>query len=71
MTKIILNNGDVEFLSAGAAREKVAAGKAKFPKATPYYSTRQIVAEVPEKQPRKRRTKAEMEADRAGSNETE
>ena len=71
MAKIILTNGDEEFLSPGAARAKVAAGEATFPE-DPHngmgsgatYKTRQMVAE-PIKAKRKRRTKAEIEADEA------
>ena len=67
MAKIICNDGTEEYLSPGAARAKVAAGEASFPP-DPHagygntYSTRQMVAE-PVKAKRKRRTKAEMEAD--------
>ena len=64
MAKIICNDGTEEFLSPGAARAKVAAGEAVFAQAVPTYSTRHMVAAAPEtKAKRKRRTKAEMEAD--------
>jgi hypothetical protein len=69
MAKIICNDGTEEYLKPGDASAKVAAGEAKFP-VDPYagygntYSTRQMVAASPEKKvKRKRRTKAEMEAD--------
>ena len=67
MAKIILNDGTEEFLSPGAARAKVTAGEAKFAQPVPTYSTRQMVAESPkvEKVKRKRRTKAEIEAEEA------
>lgn len=70
MAKIILNDGTEEFLSAGAARAKVAAGEGKFAQAVPTYSTRQMVADQPKeevKPKRKRRTKAQIEADEAAS----
>ena len=64
MAKIICNDGTEEYLSPGAARAKVAAGEAKFAQYVPTYSTRQMVAATPEKKvKRKRRTKAEIEAD--------
>ena len=64
MAKIICNDGTEEYLSPGAARAKVSAGEAKFAQAVPTYSTRQMVAATPEKKvKRKRRTKAEIEAD--------
>lgn len=69
MAKIILNDGTEEYLSPGAARRKVAAGEATFPTPTPMYSTRQMVAEKPREvvaekpKKRKRRTKAEIEAE--------
>jgi len=73
MAKIILNDGTEEFLSPGAARAKVAAGEAVFAQAVPNYSTRQMVAAKPEvkKVKRKRRTKAEIEADKAAADEVE
>jgi hypothetical protein len=71
MAKIILKNGKEEFVSAGEARAKVQAGEASWPKPAPYYSTRQLTAETPEKPVRKRRTKAEIEADQAESDEAE
>ena len=70
MAKIILNDGTEEYLSPGAARAKVSAGEAKFAQPVPTYSTRQIVAEAPKaekKVKRKRRTKAEIEADKAAA----
>jgi hypothetical protein len=70
MAKIILNDGTEEYLSPGAARAKVSAGEAKFAQPVPTYSTRQIVAETPKaekKVKRKRRTKAEIEADKAAA----
>ena len=68
MAKIILTDGTEEFLSPGAARKKVATGEATFAQAVPMYSTRQMVAE-PTKAKRKRRTKAEIEADEAAAGE--
>lgn len=68
MAKIILNDGTEEFLSPGAARAKVAAGEATMAQEIPTYSTRQMVAE-PIKKKRKRRTKAEIEADEAAAAE--
>lgn len=70
MAKIILNDGTEEFLSPGAARAKVAAGDAVFAQAIPMYTTRQMVAEPVKKPKRKRRTKAEIEADKAASDES-
>jgi len=70
MAKIILNDGTEEFLSAGAAKAKVAAGEARFAQFVPTYSTRQMVAEAPKaekKVKRKRRTKAEIEAEEAAA----
>ncbi len=64
MAKIILNDGTEEYLSPGEARAKVAAGEATFAQLIPMYTTRQMVAE-PIKTKRKRRTKAEIEADKA------
>ena len=67
MAKIICNDGTEEFLSPGAARAKVAAGEARFAQHVPFYSTRQMVAEKPtpeKKVKRKRRTKAQIEADK-------
>lgn len=63
MAKIILNDGTEEYLSPGAARAKVIAGEAVFAQAIPMYTTRQMVAEAPVKKKRKRRTKAEIEAE--------
>jgi hypothetical protein len=69
MTKIVCNDGTEEYLSPGAARAKVAAGEATYPKGqSNMYSTRQLIAE-PVKTKRKRRTKAEMEADAADETE--
>jgi hypothetical protein len=68
MTKIILTNGKEEFCSAGRAREKVSAGEATWPH-TPLYTTRQMVADVPEKKVRKKKAKAEEE--QADSDEAE
>lgn len=66
MAKIILTDGTEEYLSPGAARAKVSAGEATFAQPIPMYTTRQMTAEVPEKKvKRKRRTKAEIEADEA------
>ena len=67
MAKIILNDGTEEFLAAGPARKKVAAGEAVFAQGVPEYSTRQLVAESPKevKPKRKRRTKAQIAADEA------
>ena len=70
MAKIILNDGTEEYLSPGAAKAKVAAGEAVFAQPVPMYTTRQMVAQ-PVKIKRKRRTKAEIEADKAGSDEAE
>ena len=70
MAKIILTDGTEEFLSPGAAREKVATGEATSAQPVPMYSTRQMTAE-PTKAKRKRRTKAEMEADQADCDEAE
>ena len=76
MTKIILNDGTEEFLTPGAARKKVVAGEGKFKSydSTEFstkYKTREIVAEQPSeeevKPKRKRRTKAEIEADEAAA----
>jgi hypothetical protein len=55
MAKIILNDGTIEYLTPGEARAKIAAGKASYPKQEPYYSTRQLVAGVPEKKTRKKK----------------
>lgn len=72
MTKIICKDGTEEFLSPGAARKKVAAGEAVFDQYIPTYSTRQIVADTPNKKvKRKRRTKAEMEAAERSDDEAE
>ena len=70
MAKIILTDGTEEYLSPGEARKKVAAGEATFAQYVPTYSTRQMIAE-PVKTKRKRRTKAEMEAAEACSDEAE
>jgi hypothetical protein len=70
MTKIVCNDGTEEYLSPGAARAKVTAGEASYPKdQNNMYSTRQMVADTPEvkKVKRKRRSKAEMEADAAAA----
>jgi len=68
MAKIILNDGTEEYLSPGAARKKVSAGEAVFAQAVPMYTTRQMVAETPQKKvKRKRRTKAEIEAEEAAA----
>ncbi len=68
MAKIILNDGTEEYLSPGAARKKVSAGEAVFAETVPMYTTRQMVAETPQKKvKRKRRTKAEIEADEAAA----
>jgi hypothetical protein len=69
MAKIICNDGTEEYLTPGAAREKVAAGEARYPAGILMYTTRHLVAETPEtkKVKRKRRSKAEMEADAAES----
>jgi hypothetical protein len=70
MTKIILEDGTEEFLCPGAARKKVSAGEAKFAQYVPTYTTRQMVADAPKaekKVKRKRRTKAEIEADKAAA----
>jgi len=69
MAKIICTDGTEEYLSPGDARAKVARGEAVFAQGVPTYSTRQIVAAPVEevKAKRKRRTKAEMEADEAAT----
>jgi hypothetical protein len=67
MTKIICTDGTEEYLSPGAARAKVSAGEATFAQHVPTYSTRQMVAAPVEVKKRKRRTKAEMEADEAAT----
>jgi hypothetical protein len=69
MTKIVCNDGTEEYLSPGAARAKVTAGEACYPKEqSNMYSTRQMVADKPkEVKKRKRRSKAEMEADAAAA----
>ena len=70
MTRIVLNDGTEEYCSPGEARKKVAAGEAKLDQFVPTYSTRQMVAETPKadkKVKRKRRTKAEIEADKAAA----
>lgn len=80
MAKIILNDGTEEFLSPVACRTKINAGEAKWPQE---YLTREMVAgnnrqmtaEPPKqeevKTKRKRRTKAEIEADKAAADEAE
>jgi hypothetical protein len=68
MAKIICTDGTEEYLSPGAATAKVARGEAVFAQGVPMYTTRQLVAE-PVKAKRKRRTKAEMEADAADETE--
>ena len=70
MTKIILASGDERYVSPGEARKIVAAGDAVFAQYVPTYSTRQMVAEAPVKEKRKRRTKAEIEADEAAADES-
>ena len=45
MAKIILKDGTEEYLSAGAAQAKVAAGEAVWAQGVPMYSTRQLQAE--------------------------
>ena len=67
MTKIILTSGDEKFVSPGEAQRIVAAGDAVFAQHVPMYSTRQMVADNPAKAKRKRRTKAEIEADEAAA----
>lgn len=70
MAKIILKDGTEEYLSPAAARAKVIAGEAVFAQAVPTYSTRQMVAETAAVKPkRKRRTKAQIEADKADADE--
>jgi hypothetical protein len=64
MTKIVCTDGTEEYLSPGEARAKVARGEAVFAQLVPMYTTRRMVAE-PVKAKRKRRTKAEIEADEA------
>lgn len=74
MTRIILNDGTEEYLSPAAAKAKVAAGEAKFDQFIPTYTTRQMVAETPKaekKVKRKRRTKAEIEADKAAAGDAD
>ena len=63
MTKIVLTDGTEEFLSPGAARKKVSAGEAVFAQATPMYSTRQMVADVPVKVKAKRKVKAKVKVE--------
>jgi hypothetical protein len=68
MAKIICTDGTEEYLSPGDARAKVARGEAVFAQGVPTYSTRQMVAAPVEvKAKRKRRTKAEIEADEAAA----
>lgn len=70
MAKIILNDGTEEYLSPGDAYKKVAAGEGVFAQQVPQYSTRQMVAETAAVKPkRKRRTKAQIEADKADADE--
>lgn len=82
MAKIILKDGTEEYVAPGVARAKVAAGEASYAPVGLQYPTRMMQAEVvePVKPKRKRRTKAEIEADRedepeqleqAGVDETE
>ena len=52
----------------------MAAGEAKFDQFIPTYTTRQMVAETPKaekKVKRKRRTKAEIEADKAAAGDAD
>jgi hypothetical protein len=67
MAKIICTDGTEEYLSPGEARAKVARGEAVFAQGVPTYSTRHMVAAKPEVKKRKRRTKAEIEADEAAA----
>jgi hypothetical protein len=67
MAKIICNDGTEEYLSPAAARAKVAAGDAVFAQAVPMYSTRQMVAAPAEVKRRKRRSRAEIDADEAAA----
>lgn len=77
MAKIILKDGTEEYVAPGVARAKVAAGEASYAPVGLQYPTRMMKAEVaePVKPKRKRRTKAEIEADeqpeQAGVDETE
>ena len=62
MAKVIYKDGTEEFMSPAAARQAVAEGKGQLVETYHTYSTRQMVAE-PVKTKRKRRTKAEIEAE--------
>jgi hypothetical protein len=68
MAKLILNDGTEEYVSTREARRRVQAGEGKMAQVWPHYMTREIVAE-PVKVKRKRRTKAEMEAEKADTDE--
>ena len=68
MAKIILNDGTEEYVSTREARRRVQAGEGKMAQVWPHYMTREIVAE-PVKVKRKRRTKREMEAEQANTDE--
>ena len=68
MAKIILNDGTEEYVSTREARRRVQAGEGKMAQVWPHYMTREIVAE-PVKVKRKRRTKKEMEAEQANTDE--
>ena len=70
MTKIILEDGTEEFVSPGEARKRCESGEAKMVQFVPTYTTRELRASpVKEeaKPKRKRRTKAEIEADEAAA----
>ena len=68
MAKIILNDGTEKFVSTREARRVCQTGEGKMAEVFPHYMTRQILAE-PVKVKRKRRTKAEIEADEAAAGE--
>jgi len=68
MAKLILNDGTEEYVSTREARRRVQAGEGKMAQVWPHYMTREIVAE-PVKVKRKRRTKKEMEAEQANTDE--
>ena len=68
MAKLILNDGTEEYVSTREARRRVQAGEGKMAQVWPHYMTREIVAE-PVKVKRKRRTKKEMEAEKADTDE--
>jgi hypothetical protein len=70
MAKIILTDGTEEYLSPGEARAKVAAGEAVFAQAIPMYTTRHLEAEKPKKTRRKRKPKAEVEAEEASDEDS-